>query len=366
MKLERFDYTFFFIVLALTVVGFTIFSSAALGLLGRNGAPFSSVASGQVIFGIVGGSIALLVLSRLNYKLLAKFAIPFFVFALLLTWLTFVPHIGMEFKGANRWLNLGGFSFQPAELLKFASIALLASYYAANFKKIDTIKFGLMPFVIIVGLASLPMALQPDNDGIMVLVLACGAVFFAAGGRIKHFLVLFIAAALFASVAYATTPYVRDRVQTFLDPSRDPQGAGYQVKQSLIAIGSGQIFGRGFGQSIQKFSHLPEPVGDSVFAVAGEEFGFAGATLLVLLFLAFAAAGLRIAVRAGDRFGGLIVLGVVIIITVQSYVNIASLLGLFPLSGLPLIFVSQGGTALLVALAECGIVLSVSRKMKAV
>ncbi len=143
------------------------------------------------------------------------------------------------------------------------------------------------------------------------------------------------------------------------------QGAGWQIHQSLIAVGSGELFGRGFGQSIEKFSYLPEPIGDSIFAVAAEEFGFVGAGILVLLYATFALLGLRIAARAPDPFGGLIVVGLVTLIVVQSFVNIGSVLGLIPLSGLPLIFVSHGGTALAVSLAEVGVILSVSRRMKA-
>ena len=151
------------------------------------------------------------------------------------------------------------------------------------------------------------------------------------------------------------------RITTFINPAADPLGAGYQIQQSLIAIGSGGIFGRGFGQSIQKFNYLPEPIGDSIFAVYGEEFGFVGCVLLILLLCFFALRGLKIAARAPDVFGGLLVVGIVILIMTQSFLNIAAMLGVLPLSGLPLIFVSHGGTALFFALATVGIVLNVSR-----
>jgi cell division protein FtsW len=159
-------------------------------------------------------------------------------------------------------------------------------------------------------------------------------------------------------------PYVMDRIMTFADPGRDPQGAGYQINQSLIAIGSGSMFGRGFGQSIQKFEYLPEPIGDSIFAVYGEEFGFAGTTLLVLLFAAFAFRGLRIATHAPDLFGMLLVVGIVTLVVAQAFLNIAAMLAVAPLSGLPLPFVSHGGTSLLVTLAAVGIVLNVSKYQK--
>ena len=164
--------------------------------------------------------------------------------------------------------------------------------------------------------------------------------------------------------ALAAYPHVAERIETFLNHSGDPQGAGYQIQQSLIAVGSGGLTGRGFGQSIQKFSYRPEPIGDSIFAVAAEEFGFVGSVTLVLMFTALGLLGLRIAARAADPFGGLLVTGFVVLIVGQAFFNIASTLGIVPLVGIPLIFVSHGGSALAMALAEAGVILSVSRRMK--
>ncbi len=359
------DVPFGAITLLLTGVGFLIFSSAALGLLARDGATFASVAANQALFGIGGGLIALIIFSRIDYRLFNKYATFLFGFAFILTLLTFVPHIGLALKGAHRWIVIAGVSFQPTELLKMATVCLLASYFSKHYKHAGELKKGLIPFLGIVGLAALPMALQPDHDSIMVLAFGAIAVYFAAGGRFKHLLIIGVITVLGAGMALATHPYLMGRVTTFMHPEADPTGAGYQVQQSLIAVGSGQMFGKGFGQSIQKFSYLPEPIGDSVFAVAGEEFGFAGSVFLVLLYLAFISAGFRIAANASDRFGGLFAIGIVALIGSQSFVNIVSLIGLFPLSGLPLMFVSHGGTALFLALAEAGIVLSVSRKMRA-
>ncbi len=358
------DYPFLIVTLLLTGTGFLIFSSAALGLLARDGATFASVAASQAILGVLGGLIALTIFSRIDYKYFTRFAVPLFVFSLIVTCLTFVPGIGLELKGAHRWIIVFGISFQPAELLKLATVVMLASYFAKNYKQVGTVKKGLLPLLGIMGVAMAPLALQPDHDGIMILAAGSIAVFFAAGGKIRHFLAIGIVGVIGAAVALMMHPYLMSRVSTFLHPESDPTGAGFQVQQSLIAVGSGGMFGRGFGQSIQKFSYLPEPIGDSVFAVAGEEFGFVGAMLLVLLFLAFVAAGLRIAASASDRFGGLLVIGLVILIGSQSFLNIVSLIGLFPLSGLPLMFVSHGGTALFLALAESGIILSVSRRRK--
>lgn len=361
----RLDYPFLFVSLLLAATGFLIFSSAALGLLARTGASFSTVAGTQVLFGIGGGLFALYIASRIDPRLLRKFSMYIFGFSWVAAWLPFMPGIGLALKGAHRWIEIGGFSFQPAELLKVGTIIMLSSYFAAYANKARTVRYGLLPLLAILALAALPLAFQPDHDGILILVIAGVSIYFAAGGRFLHLAFLGGIGVLLAAAFIFSRPYVMDRIQTFLDPSRDPLGSGYQVTQSLIAIGSGEMFGRGFGQSIQKFAHLPEPIGDSVFAVASEEFGFVGASFLILLFIAFTASGLRIAALAQDRFGGLLVVGLVLHIVSQSFINIASMLALFPLSGTPLIFVSHGGTALLIALAEVGLILSVSRRLRA-
>lgn len=358
------DTPFFLVTCVLVSFGLLIFTSAALGLLARGGASFTSVATNQVLLGLVLGSGLLVFLSRLDYRKWRPYTPHFFAFAIFLTLLTFVPHIGLSLKGASRWIAIGPVSFQPVELLKFATVLFLAAVWSARIRDIRTWKASLVPLIAIVGGASLILLLQPDTHGVVMIALAGAAMLFAAGGRFSYLLAIAGAGLLVLIILALTRPYLAARFETFLHPSQDSQGAGYQVTQSLIAVGSGGPFGRGFGQSIEKFSYLPEPIGDSIFAVAGEEFGFVGTTLLVFLFAAFAALGLRIAARAPDAFGGLIVVGLVALIAGQSFINMAATLGLLPLSGLPLIFVSHGGTALAISLAEVGVILSVSRRMK--
>lgn len=362
--MKKLDTPFFLTVCALVVFGLLIFTSAALGLLARDGASFTSVAVSQLLLGFVCGSVALVFFSRVDYRVWKKYTPYIFAFAFGLTILTFVPHIGLSLKGAARWIVIGGFSFQPEEVLKLATVMFLAALYAARFKHVDTWRGGILPLVCVAGGASAILILQPDTAGVIVIGMATAAMLFAAGGRILHLAVLAAIGVIAIIGAAAVYPHVASRITTFLDQSADPQGAGYQVQQSLIAIGSGGLSGRGFGQSIEKFSYLPEPIGDSIFAVAGEEFGFIGAALLVMLFALFCILGLRIAARAPDAFGGLLVCGLVILIVGQSFFNIASTLALVPLVGVPLIFVSHGGTALAIALAEAGLILSVSRRMK--
>ncbi len=359
------DTPFLLVLCAIVAFGLLIFTSAALGLLAHSdGASFSSVAVSQLLLGLVCGGIACFVLSRIDYRMWRKYTPYLYGAALVISLLVFVPHIGLSLKGASRWIVLGPISFQPEEILKFATVAFLCAMYATHLKAVPTLKGGLLPLVGIAGPAALILILEPNTAGVAMIGAAAVGILFTAGGRALHLGILMLVGILAIGGAALVYPHVAERIQTFINHSDDPQGSDYQIQQSLIAVGSGGLTGRGFGQSIQKFSYLPEPIGDSIFAVAGEEFGFIGSTILVLLFAALGLLGLRIAARASDPFGGLMVTGFVILIVGQSFFNIASTIGLVPLVGVPLIFVSHGGTALAMALAEAGVILSVSRRMK--
>lgn len=352
-------------IIALVVIGFFIFVSASLGLLAREGgASFSSVAFNQVFFGIFLGGITLFIVSHIKYRFWRKYALYIFLFSILMTLLVFVPGLGFESGGARRWLSLGPFSFQPSELLKLGFVIYFATWLSGVREKVQSFKYGLLPFMVIMGIVGSILLAQPDTDTLVVIFAAGLAMFIVSGARWRDIGALALTSVTaFAVLAFAR-PYIMERVLTFLNPTSDPLGSSYQIQQSLIAIGSGQVFGRGFGQSIQKFNFLPEPIGDSIFAVAAEEFGFVGSVALLFLFIFFAVRGLKIATRAPDHFGGLLAVGIVILIISQAFLNIGSMLGVLPLTGLPLLFVSHGGSALLVALAEVGIILNISKYSK--
>jgi cell division protein FtsW len=359
------DTPFLLVLCALLICGLLIFTSAALSLLAQSGgASFTSVAVSQLLLGLVCGGGAMVFFARLDYRILKQYTPYFFGFSILLSLLVFVPHIGLSLKGAARWISLGPVSFQPEELLKFATVMFLAAVYAANYRKVNTLKGGILPLGLIAGGAAAILLIQPDTAGVIIIGMATVTMFFAAGGRVSHMALLALIGVLAIAGAAYKRPYVAQRIQTFLNQEVDPQGAGWQIQQSLIAVGSGGFTGRGFGQGIEKFSYLPEPIGDSIFAVAAEEFGFVGSVALIILYALFALLGLRIASRAPDPFGGLIVVGLTVIIVGQSFFNIGSALGLVPLVGVPLIFVSHGGTSLAISLAEVGVILSVSKRMK--
>lgn len=349
------------IILALMAMGFFIFSSASLGLLARDGASFGSVAFGQILFGIIGGSVAMLLTSSVHYRIWRQYAFYVFLGTIILTLLVFVPHIGFSHGGATRWLSLGPFTFQPAEVLKIGFIIYMATWLSGVQKQIHTFWYGTLPFFGITGGVGLIMLAQPDTDTFIIMGMAATAMFVTAGGRWLHVIAIGVLAVLMVAILAFTRPYVMDRITIFMDPSADKHGSGYQINQSLIAIGSGSWTGRGFGQSIQKFEYLPEPIGDSIYAVYAEEFGFLGGTFLIGLLAAFAMRGYKIASRAKDLFGMLVVVGLVTLVVAQAFLNIAAMLALVPLSGLPLPFISKGGTAMLAMLASLGIVLNVSK-----
>lgn len=366
MKAVPFDKVLFAIVLVLVFGGFLIFSSASLGLLARSGASFSSVALSQFMFGIVGGGISLFLMSNLHHRHLRKYAFYIFVLACIVTLLVFVPSLGMSHGGATRWINLGGFSFQPTEILKIAFIIYLATWLSGTYTNIKNFKAGTLPYVGIVSVVGVITLLQPDTDTFMVMGIASLAMFVVAGGRYRDVALLTVVAIILLAILALLRPYVLDRITTFIHPERDLQGSGWQIHQSLIAVGTGGITGRGFGQSVQKFEYLPEPIGDSIFAVYAEEFGFLGGCLLILLYIGFILRGYKIASQAKDMFGTLLVVGFITLIACQAFLNIASMIGVAPLSGLPLPFISHGGTALLATLTMVGIILNVSKFPKKV
>ncbi len=344
--------------------GFFIFMSASLGLLAREGARFSNVAFSQAFLGLFLGSIACFFTSRINYRFWRQYSFYFFLASLILTLAVFIPGLGLDHGGARRWIVIGSFSIQTSEFLKIGFIMYLAAWLSGVKKQVITMRYGFLPFVILTGVVGIVLLVQPDTDTFGILALTALAMYAVSGGRWRHIgLVLLVGILSFAAIAYSR-PYVMDRVMTFIHPANDQQGSSYQLNQSLIAIGSGKIFGRGFGQSVQKFSFLPEPIGDSIFAVMAEEWGFVGSIVLIFVYLFFTFRGMRIAMNSPDTFGGLLAFGIVILITAQSFWNIGAMLGVLPLSGIPLLFVSHGGTALFITLAEVGIVLNISRFQK--
>ena len=364
MKKIKVDIPFLISICILVVAGYLIFTSASFGLLSKQSAKYANVTLHQTVFGLLLGSLACIIFSQINYKIYRKYSLYIFIASIIVTLLVFVPKLGMSHGGAARWINLGSLSFQPSEFLKIGFIMFLSAWIASFKEKIGTFRYGFLPFLTLIGIVGVILLKQPDTDTFIITATAGLAIFLVGGGRWRYiFATALIGIAIFAAVAF-TKPYVMSRINSFLNPATNALGSGYQIQQSLIAIGSGGMFGRGFGQSIQKFNVLPEPIGDSIFAVACEEFGFVGGVAIVLLFVFFAFRGFKIAVRIPDTFGRLMVVGIVIMIVSQAFVNIGAMVGVLPLSGITLPFISQGGTALFITLLEMGIILNISKNQK--
>jgi cell division protein FtsW len=346
----------------LVVGGMFIFASGAFGLLARGETHITSVAFNHIVLGLGAGFVLLVSMLALDYRRLREWAPYMYGAALVASALVFIPHIGLSHGGGTRWLLVGPLSFQPGELLKIGGVIAAAAYFSAYQGKIGDWQYGIGGLV---GLLVLPAAIllkQPDIGTLGVVVVGIVSVFFAAGARWRDIIIMVLAGALLVGTMAYLRPYVRDRITTFLHPADNPQAEGWQVRQALIAIGSGGLTGRGFGQGIQKFTYLPEPMGDSIFAVAGEELGFIGGVVIVLLFLAFGVRGFAVAAHAPDLFGALLATGIATYLTIEAFINIGAMLGVLPLTGIPLTFISQGGSAILISLLSAGILLNISRR----
>ncbi len=363
---KPFDRYFLGIVILITVIGLFSFVSASLGILAKSESKFYGVLFNQIVLGLIGGFGALWLTMKIPYLFWRKHAFYIFLATLIMTLLVFVPGLGFTHGGAQRWISIGPVSFQPAELLKIGFIIYFATWLAWTQKKNQDMKFKIVPLLILLGVVAAILLKQPDTKSLILITASASGMLFVSGVSWKKILAIFGIAVLGIGILALTRPYVMDRITTYLNPSSDPRGASYQLQQSLIAIGSGGVFGRGLGQSVQKFKYLPEPQGDSVFAVIGEEFGFFGSMILVILYVFLGVRGYKIALRAPDAFGRYLVVGIITLLIAQSFLNIGSLVGLLPLTGVPLVFISHGGTSLFITLAAVGIILNVSRYEKKV
>ncbi len=356
MMKGHYDRVLLGIVGILVLFGFFMLASAFL----EKAENFWNALLRQIIIGLAGGGMLLFVTSRIPYQFWKKISLPLFLLTFFLTILVFSP-IGIEHGGAKRWISLGIFTFQPSEFLKFGFLIYLSSWLASRKEEVSSFKFGLFPFLIMIAFIGVLLIMEPNMSTLLVIAFAALSLFYIAGGRFKQIAVMVLIGAVLLVAVVLVNPYLKERIWVFLNLTHDPQGISYQINQSKIAFGSGGLFGKGFGMSIQKFNYLPEPTGDSIFAVIGEEFGFLGTSGLIGLFLLFLYRGLLVASRAPDNFGRLLGSGIAILVISQSFMNMAAMIGVFPLTGLPLLFISQGGSALALTLAEVGVLLNISK-----
>ena len=364
MKSKNIDKIFLWIILVLVIVGVVMFTSASLGILVKNPNKFYGVLFNQFAFGLLGGGVAMFLAYRIPYKFWRTYSLVIFIVAILFTCLVFVPGVGFAHGGARRWINVFGVSIQPVEFLKMAFIFYFAAWLSWVKSKVRDFKFSVLPLLVLLGIIAFVLLKQPDTKSVILISITAMVMLFVSGMPWKYIMGIFIVSIVGFGILVAFTPYLKSRVDTFLHPSRNQSGASYQLQQSLIAIGSGGVFGRGLGQGIQKFSYLPEPQGDSIFAVIGEETGFVGAVSVIILFIIFAFRGFKIGYYAPDSFSKLLVIGLITVTLAQAFMNIASIIGVFPLTGVPLPFISHGGTSLLFTLGAMGIILNISQFQK--
>lgn len=354
-----------FLVLGVSLAGLAIYSSAALGLLARESSSVSKDILLQSGLGLGLGLIGLVVVRSIPLTLIKQMAPYLYGVTLILTALVFVPGIGFSSGGATRWINLGFTTVQPAEFLKIGYVLMFASWLATHAREVADPKKGVLPFIAFLAAPAFLLLMQPNTSTTMLLAMTGATMYFVAGAPWRDFGIFAIGLACVFVAILIARPYVLERVKTFMDPTQNSLGSGYQIQQAMIAIGSGGLLGRGFGQSVEKFNYLPEPAGDSVFAVFAEETGFVGAVALLLALVALVARGVVIASHSRDLFGALVALGFSALIIIQVFINISAMVGIIPLTGLPLPFVSHGGTALLATFLMCGLILNVASHKRA-
>jgi len=362
MNAKQVDKILLTIILILLAVGLIMISSAGVIYSETRFADSYYFFKHQLIYGVLPGLLALYAFSKLDYRFWKKVAVPLFFVSVIFLLLVFVPGIGSRIYGASRWIQLGPFSFQPSEMAKLSIIIYLAAWLESRgMQRIKDVFEGLLPFLGIMGLIGFLIIKQPDTGTLGVIVISSFAIFFISGAKIKHLASLGMVGVLMLWILIKIEPYRLDRISAFLDPGADPQGIGYQINQALLAVGSGGLFGVGLGHSRQKFNYLPEPVGDSIFAVIGEELGLIGASILVILFVALAMRGMKIAKNSPDMFGKLLASGITVWVVAQAFINISANIALVPLTGIPLPFISYGGTSLVFLMAAMGILLNISK-----
>lgn len=301
------------------------------------------------------GLLIFFTFSCIDYRLWKKIAFPAMIGTILLLCIVLIPGVGIKALGAKRWINLGFFVLQPAEFAKLSLIIYLSAWFSGKTRQ------RLLSFLMLLGVFIALIMLEPDLGTVMIISLTSIAMFFYSGAALQHFLLILPIVGIGATALAVFSPYRFKRLLTFLNPEQDPLGASYHIRQAIIAIGSGGLFGVGIGQSRQKYEYLPEANTDSIFAIIAEELGFVGCVALISVYIFMLWRGFRISRRVDDPFGRNLALGITTWIGIQTLINISAMVALIPLTGVPLPFISYGGSSLIIIFAACGILVNISR-----
>jgi len=354
------DMWLFGVVLALVFFGVVmVYSASAIVAADRFGDPFFFLKK-QLFWAFLGGGLLWAAL-RLDYRRLERLVVPLLVVSIVLLVLVLLPPFGQAINGTRRWFRIGPLSFQPVELAKFALVLYLASFLTRRAAALRSFWQGLFPILLVAGTMALLTFVQPDLGNSLALVVLTLVLAYLAGAPFKHMAWVAAAALPLVALAVALKPYRWRRMVAFVNPWDDPQGSGFQIIQSFLALGSGGLTGRGLGGSKQKLFYLPEPYTDFIFAIVGEELGLIGAVCVIALFAVLIWRGLRVGLRAPDPFGSYLALGLTVMLATQTLVNLGVVMGALPTKGLPLPFVSFGGSALLMTMFSAGVLLNISQ-----
>jgi len=316
------------------------------------------------LFGLFLGIFAFWFFARVDYHFWQKQAFWFLVFSIILLLLVFIPGLAAEYGNAKSWITIFGFSLQPSEFVKLSFLLYLAAWLEGRVKKLHDIYQGTGPFLAVLGFIAILMLLQPDMGTLSIVTITSLIVYFVAGGSKKHIIVIILVGILAFSSMISMREYQRNRIKCMVDSSFSPGDICYQVNQSLIAVGSGGFFGRGFGESRQKFQYLPEVSSDSIFAIIAEETGMFFSSILLGLYLLLFYRGVVIAKKAPDVYGRILAVGVVSWISIQAIINIGGIINIMPMTGVPLPLISLGGSAMLASLTAMGILVNISKQTR--
>lgn len=355
------DFLLLLVILGLTLFGLVMVASASTVLAERFHEDTFYFLKHQMFYGGGFGLVLLLVGYFVPYRFWKSLALPVLLAALVLLVLVFVPGLHTSYGGAARWISVGPFTLQPTEVTKLAFILYLAALLEKKKEDVHDFKKSVVPFLIIVGCISTLIIMQPDIGTLFSITVISVVMVFAAGFKFRHLMFIFLIGGSLFAVLLNTARYRLERIMVYLHPELDPQGIGYQVNQALLAVGTGGWWGLGLGRSRQKYYYLPEPAGDSIFAIIAEEMGFIRTLGVLLAFAVIGWRGFAIARKAPDVFGRLLACGITVWILVQAFLNIGSVLSITPMTGIPLPFISYGGSALAMILLASGVLLNISK-----
>jgi len=310
---------------------------------------------------LIVGLVAAYAVYRMDYRKLRAVAPYLLVLSALSLIAVLVPHVGVYVGGARRWISAGPFSFQPSEFAKLSLVLYLDAVLSSKGERITSLVRGLVPMCLPVAIMAVLILKEPDMGTASLLAFTAFTMFFVAGARFEHLFLIFLVTIPTVVVSILMSPYKRARIFAFLDPWKDAQNTGFHIVQSLFALGTGGLFGVGLGQSRAKFFYLPEQYTDFIFSVMGEELGLVGAIVVVVLFLVLAYRAARIAINAPDRFGFFLAIGCAALIVIQAFVNIGVVTSSWPVTGVPLPFISYGGSSLIVSLIAVALIINVGR-----